>query len=177
MHFLNIHSLKQLKDLHTAMWYYDIQSSTNQKDRERSIRKIRFSIRYHILHIVNKLNLAEMPPSFERQFSLIWMLGLMNDIYYYVLVFSRWGGLLCNFLPCRVFSFFCYFSIFLPLFSSRHIEPCSPSTSLENYLLCILSIKGTNYLKKPLMLNPLMFSNEGWMVSGTPGVWNQLGCY
>ena len=90
--FLNILNLKQLKDLHKAMWYYDIQSSTNYfhdlgiietpispahpvRSNKYCLPPIkseraRFSIRYQIPHIVNKLNSVEMFPSLKSRFSL-----------------------------------------------------------------------------------------------------------
>ena len=74
--------LKQLKDVHRVMWYYNIQSSTNcfhdlgiidtptspahrirsKKHRLRPTKseRARLSIRYQIPHTVNKLNLVEM---------------------------------------------------------------------------------------------------------------------
>ena len=90
--FLNILNLKQLKDVHTAMWYYDIQSSTNyfhvldiigtRTSPAHCIRskkyclppikseRTKFSIRYQILHFVNKLKLVEMSRSFTIRLSL-----------------------------------------------------------------------------------------------------------
>ena len=90
--FLNIVNLKQLKDLHTAMWYYDIQSSANyfhdlgiietpispahhvrsKKYRLPPIKseRARFSIRYQIPHIANKFNLIDVSPRFKSRFSL-----------------------------------------------------------------------------------------------------------
>ena len=159
--FLNILNLKQLKDVHTAMWYYDIQSSANYFHdlgitgtptspahciRSKKYRlppfkseRARFSIRYQI-------NVPKFHKSifFEKTYFKNnplpgcpdWL--IVDFSMYFAVVFSRWGGLLYDLLPCMFFclSFFPLFGIISmtrrSVFFSMHLH----CPSLTRSTLC-----------------------------------------